>query len=140
MKKNYAPRSVQKDVQRIEEALSPYLVDISLFGSALTVGFRDAGDIDLAVTVRGMNLTHAKNRLASLRLHLPLRISQANGTYVAADSKAQKIKDYHIVLLDADHPNLTFLTLNQGRLHSMTAGSNSSLHPTSSRADAPASG
>jgi len=118
----YLPDSMLADMALLWNALGNQVVDVSLFGSAVNKGFEAASDIDIAVTIRGMPLARAKNLIEEVCLTLPVRICQANGSYVAAPPTEAECKDYHIILLDANHPNKRFLEINGGQLKSLIKG------------------
>ncbi len=127
---NGIPKFIYEDVQTIKNLLGHCVVDVALFGSLLWKEYGDAGDVDLAISIRDLSLPTAKSKIERLSLSLPVRISRANGTYISPDLPSTQIKDYHIVLLDADHLNPTFMRLNKGKLKSFKHSSNQRVEPT----------
>lgn len=114
------PSQVLRDMSFLRTALGDHVKNVALFGSVLDKPYSMVGDVDVAVFLDGISLDAAAARLTPATTSLPLYICSANGGYKAPPRNLHlKGKYYHLVLLEADSPNPTFMRINAGKLLSI---------------------
>ena len=111
------PSFIVRDCERLLESLGSHVRRMALFGSAVDEPIESANDIYLACFVEGISLHQACKNIATVRLTRGKRIGSANGGYAAAPRRKPGDEQlYHIMLLEEQRPNRTFMRINRGRL------------------------
>lgn len=101
----------KNDLKKFTSKYSQYVESIHLFGSSLDKEHGDVNDIDIAIIVKNTSLSEFKNIIDNYEFLLETRCASANGQYVGGGGGKGPI-DYHFVLLDYEHMNEKFVSLN----------------------------
>lgn len=105
------------DIQKIKDNLSTNLKKIGLFGSSINNNFEDSNDIDIVLFVDNITIEAARDILPKLNLNYPVKANFINGGYTSITSLPENnSKHYHIVLLNSENPNNSFLKINEGKM------------------------
>jgi predicted nucleotidyltransferase len=106
------PTQVRRDIERIKKTFGGRLGRIAVFGSILTKPFDDTNDVDIALFLTDADVPACIALLQSLDLSLPIAAQRINSSYRSKPTRVAGQRDYHIVVLDDDHPNETFMAIS----------------------------
>lgn len=105
---------IASDIRIIKDALKSQIVQIGLFGSMLEKPISKTKDIDLVIYCNE-DYEIVKSNLLKLELEFPICPHKMNGTYGIKEYETLE-KHYHIILLNSDHPNEEFESINKGKI------------------------